>query len=820
MAKKSKRNKKKIKRHPPDDIFRKGPLTVMRHGTVVTMRNDMTSEQHSAMKARAAQMLPEIMQKIDAAVQSLAGLVAESDPLALLQMCYGMRLHASFGKKTEPEYGFDDHVPGWTLEYVQNVLASTTPSVGPFVPLTEARYDAIAKEVEKIYREIVLTYFLAASAQREAEGLAKNPEYEAFYVQAQMDWVAVRKDRYTTHDAPHLRAFLSPHTEAFQKVYGISVDNFISELERIVASLTRGMSDAVRSFEDVEKEALRRFEEGEVESLETAIDGLTQDPAWQQKIASFQGRFLGTDLFDLEKVTSLPLALLEKMSWGLGEEQAFLASGMHSGWPLRRTPLRQRPFLKIQGRYYCFDYQPLVDGAYRFFQKNLTNALPEYAETWKERQQEQSERLPLDILSTLLGGAKSLCSVFYQWPPTNATDKNWCETDGLIAYDDHLIVVESKAGSFSYTSPADDFESHLKSLNALVEKPSAQARRFLEYLGSAQEVPIFSRKSDGTFQEACKLRRKDFRVVTCCGVTLDSFAYLASRAENLKALGVDLKGVPFWSISIGDLMVYQDIFSSPTTFAHFLEQRQLAIANPQFVTTDEMDHLGMYLKHNQYSTITNDFPEASHLTWNGYSASIDEYYYLLMADPEAATLPRQEKIPPILECIISFLDRSTTEGRAQLAARLLDMSGDLRAQLANIIDKTLKEQRADQRVKPTSLFHGNALSIVCEQPTATISVEKRDEYINANMVWAGEEQRLGLFLKFDDDDQLIDVAWKNYQLGDLQQEQIQVLREIADGYAANRIELYKRQTGQRKIGANEPCPCNSGKKFKRCHGRN
>ena len=25
-------------------------------------------------------------------------------------------------------------------------------------------------------------------------------------------------------------------------------------------------------------------------------------------------------------------------------------------------------------------------------------------------------------------------------------------------------------------------------------------------------------------------------------------------------------------------------------------------------------------------------------------------------------------------------------------------------------------------------------------------------------------------------------------------------------------------TGGRKIGRNEPCPCGSGKKFKRCHG--
>ncbi|XPE46378.1 SEC-C metal-binding domain-containing protein [Shigella flexneri] len=27
------------------------------------------------------------------------------------------------------------------------------------------------------------------------------------------------------------------------------------------------------------------------------------------------------------------------------------------------------------------------------------------------------------------------------------------------------------------------------------------------------------------------------------------------------------------------------------------------------------------------------------------------------------------------------------------------------------------------------------------------------------------------------------------------------------------------QTGERKVGRNDPCPCGSGKKYKACHGR-
>jgi preprotein translocase subunit SecA len=36
---------------------------------------------------------------------------------------------------------------------------------------------------------------------------------------------------------------------------------------------------------------------------------------------------------------------------------------------------------------------------------------------------------------------------------------------------------------------------------------------------------------------------------------------------------------------------------------------------------------------------------------------------------------------------------------------------------------------------------------------------------------------------------------------------------------AEAAEALAAQTGERKVGRNDPCPCGSGKKFKQCHGR-
>ena len=47
--------------------------------------------------------------------------------------------------------------------------------------------------------------------------------------------------------------------------------------------------------------------------------------------------------------------------------------------------------------------------------------------------------------------------------------------------------------------------------------------------------------------------------------------------------------------------------------------------------------------------------------------------------------------------------------------------------------------------------------------------------------------------------------------------QMQQLSHADDDTAA--AESIAEQTGDRKVGRNDPCPCGSGKKYKQCHGR-
>src|SRR4029077_19103022 len=123
-----------------------------------------------------------------------------------------------------------------------------------------------------------------------------------------------------------------------------------------------------------------------------------------------------------------------------------------------------------------------------------------------------------------LPGATVVEHVYYRWHSTPSGPKDWCETDALVIYEDHLFIVEIKAGAFTYTSPATDFPAYIESLKNLVLKPAEQSRRFSEYIHSDEQVTLF----DSNHKETCKLSKQDFEHVTICAVTLDVFSELAA----------------------------------------------------------------------------------------------------------------------------------------------------------------------------------------------------------------------------------------------------------------------------------------------------
>jgi hypothetical protein len=70
-------------------------------------------------------------------------------------------------------------------------------------------------------------------------------------------------------------------------------------------------------------------------------------------------------------------------------------------------------------------------------------------------------------------------------------------------------------------------------------------------------------------------------------------------------------------------------------------------------------------------------------------------------------------------------------------------------------------------------------------------------------------------LDYDNDGNLLGAKGKQCSYSDIPADEIDRLKELSVEYAKSRIESFQRQN-HRRIGRNDPCPCGSGKKYKKC----
>ena len=438
----------------------------------------------------------------------------------------------------------------------------------------------------------------------------------------------------------------------------------------------------------------------------------------------------GMDLFDVTKNTSLPQSLLDELTWSPGEDVEFFAPGDFCGWPLRIWPIMKRPFIRLNERVFSFDIFSLFDNVYRIMRRVIVQRDPSFSDTWNDRQKAISEELPFIYLARLLSGARICRPVYYKWNAGKGRAQ-WHEADGLLIYDDHLLVIEVKAGAFTYTSPAEDLPAHLDSLRNLMQSPARQGSRFLDYLESAREVPI----SDMDHNEIGQLRRDDFRHITVCAVTLDAFTELAARAQHLADVGIDVGQRPIWSLSFDDLRVYADLFDNPLIFLHFIEQRMRAANSEHVDLNDEMDHLGLYIAQNNYSKYAEEIKanqQLSRLNFDGFRTPIDEYFHALTCG-DAQELPGQA-IPPRLAEFVGFLAKSNRPRRSELASFLLDGAGDFRESLAAAIEQALAENKKLHRVRPLSFYGDMAMTLYVWSPSAPRLTTPAEQHTRA--VWS------------------------------------------------------------------------------------
>lgn len=703
------------------------------------------------------------------------------------------------------------------LEYVHAVLASDVDPAE--VTFDEAQCVKLF-ELSRKLREQAMFFAIATSADTE-DGIF-GPDTADIEFRAKSTWIMLRGNRYQVLEGEFYRYVLAPHNDVLKEVYGAS-SAYIAEGFQAMADTTRsGHADAITEMM-AQFEAAQAFATSQNKPLADVMEAWVAANAEQLKAVgrAMDDMFRG-GITNVSRHTKLPPTLLADLAYRRGEETEFFAAGDFAGTPYRTLPARKKPLIQLGSDYYAIDPCFTRDAGYRALLYNLLQRKPDYKKTFEDRQKTMSEAAFADILAAQLPGASVFQEVYYK----DSANKQWAENDTLILVDDVLFLVEAKAGAAAtIASPALDFGRHAQSVQDLVLKAYKQCERFFNYLSSADEVPLYY-LVNGKYEECGRVRRSNYRVMIPIGLTVESFSPFSAYCKELPQVEPLLGRHAFVSLSIDDLFVLKRLLPTPGEFAHYMEVRQAVAGMRRAHLFDELDHLGAYLKKNRFDQeITDQLKggKVNILIWDGMSDIIDRSFE--GKDWESEPLPTQNFPEEVLK-LIGALDATRASGWLSAESHIRDFGEEGRNDLA----KMLSDLRQTLERYPARYFilsgDGNPLFVWLQQHDHKIDWIKVNDKASAAALALKASNVIGVVAEVSADGiyhraQSFVVHIPTVRTKDNAHIYEDAAR-MAEPTRAVNLNQPKNAIPSQKIkkpGRNDLCPCGSGTKFKRCHGR-
>lgn len=167
------------------------------------------------------------------------------------------------------------------------------------------------------------------------------------------------------------------------------------------------------------------------------------------------------------------------------------------------------------------------------------------------------------------------------------------ENDLLVIIDSFAIVIEAKSGQVSAPAKRGAKDRLFKTLQELIEEPSEQALRFIEYLkANPKNLSLEVEKGPNNKFDAGKIKH-----YIPLGVTFSHLGMVGTNLKHLIGAGVTKKELKELasSISLTDLEVVFDLLPLQMEKVHYLQRRRELEASIDFIG-DEHDLLAWYLE--------------------------------------------------------------------------------------------------------------------------------------------------------------------------------------------------------------------------------
>ncbi|SET23533.1 hypothetical protein SAMN05216389_10793 [Oceanobacillus limi] len=597
--------------------------------------------------------LKELEKKIENSLIKIRSSISKADPLIIMVQLHVLKFLNHFGDIEASVHGDISPFENKMIDITQSLIVSSEINTGTGY-LDKNEINEYMEELNSLYTAATIYVNIAPKDDliKYSQGMQMN----------------VSGTMYPYFEKAHFTDMLSPYTDLFNKIFGITSVDLVDGLLAISRRLrTMGFMEALLD------------------------SGASPEDEMSEEV------FLNlAEYFNVESITGWPVEFIKELSLQQGECNDFYADDIQV--MIKEAPIKYKPIIGIGGKYYCFSVDNLIDNFYRTVLRAVRRKKESVSNKINDIQKDLSEELPFKLFKTILPTAIMYQNIFYK-APVGANGKNeWCECDGIILFDDVMIIIEVKGGALSPVSPFSDEEAYKKSLNDLAKNPYEQSVRLYEEYMRAGKIEIYQKESKKRYKLIDAIENSEF-IQACC-VTLDDFNEIASQIEKTEF--IQNSDLPVWCISINDLRVYPELFDSPSLFLNYLYQRSHAIRNPYIKLNDELDHLGMYFAYNDYSTrireIVNEEDDIGEIYIASHRDEIDDYmarkinsdledeegesFLDLLIGP--APKPKQE-MEFMLEQLINLLDGTRDYLCIRAARYLLLLDSNTRGNLSDFL---------------------------------------------------------------------------------------------------------------------------------------
>lgn len=777
-----------LKRIIPDDYYNDGFFEIARFGNVVESINHMSPDVHVCYLNGLAEKHDEIKVEVEQLILKIRASIRKAEPSSLINYLITMNQMIMINKTSESEFSDEENMQMRCVEYVQSILVSEKEE-GQYDSEDESLFGQILCDIIELYNKMLFFYIYWGSKT----DLPIDEDERKYIVFSQL-MSNVRGNQYQIFRIPILKELLFPYEKLINEAYGVSANLIISGLEVLEKNLSSGRLDALKNLSK------------QMDMLDDyAPNDLPED--YVNKSRKYVMQAVGLDLFDVKKSTNWPDNLINDLALGIGEDNSFLTEGDYSGWPIRTVPIKMKPFIRLGGCYYCFDYYNFFDNFYKAFRKVIVNRISNGTERWNDIQGHASEKMVADVFEKILPGATIHLGNYYPF------EKESAENDILIEYRDVLLIVEVKAGAFTPSPAISDYQSHVVSLKNLVAKAEMQALRVKQYIESSEAVYFY----DGNDLKniTFPIRKGNYSQIYMFDVTLADFNDIAAQMEKIKIADTKEDVIV---LSVNDLWVYNSYFDSPIQFIHYIKQRMLATRVKAMSISDELDHLGLYIDKNMYSLGVSKIKSGGHVRYSGYREELDKYFSLLHLGMSIEK-PKQ-KLTKEINTIITICNNSNLQYMTRFTNFLLDMSEEAREIFSDSIAKIAVRELELGRMISASCFGDFCYVLFVKQPDIEhFDIDQQRQYALATIAKNRRDYIFRIEVILDSWKNIIDIDYDYFTQEDIREDERNQLVELGEEYSKKRMQNFLVQNQKKKIYPNDYCPCGSGKKYKKCCGR-